>query len=75
MIISVFQFESQRPLRKSTYTAEDLEKALQTVLTGQTNVKRAADTYRIPYETLRSNVKKRRIKFLPKNYDQMFFNI
>lgn len=51
-----------RSFRNSTYTLEELENALQAVLTGQLNVKQASKHFRIPYETLR-----RKSKIMAKN--------
>jgi hypothetical protein len=51
-----------RSVRKSSYTPEDLENALQAILMKRFNVKQASKRFNIPYETLRSNALKRRAK-------------
>mgnify|MGYP003406690490 CR=1 FL=1 len=48
-----------RPRPSSAYTQQDLENAIDSVLDNCLNVKKASDRYKIPYETLRINVKKR----------------
>lgn len=49
-----------RTMRKSSYTAEDLENAIQAIIFRECNVRQAALRYEIPYETLRVKALKRR---------------